>query len=122
MKTKLILILFALLANVDFCLADDDNGLPIDIEPNTGLPTGPHRSPAYPDIYGVFNTITQTLTLTVNTEDVIEEINIYRNGVQIIADVNPVMTVYNLAAYGNGTFLVEVTTESGDTYIGSFSY
>lgn len=50
MKTKLFLILFALLANVDFCLADDGNGLPIDIEPNTGLPTGPHRSPAYPVI------------------------------------------------------------------------
>lgn len=43
MKTKLFLILFALLANVDFCLADDGNGLPIDIEPNTGLRTNNSR-------------------------------------------------------------------------------
>ena len=55
MKTKLFFILFALLSNINVCLADDGNGLPIDIEPGLGNPV-PHRSP----ICGVFNTITQT--------------------------------------------------------------
>lgn len=118
MKTKLFFILFALLSNINVCLADGGNGMPIDVEPLSGLPTGPHRSP----IYGVFNTITQTLTLTVNTDDTVEEVNIYKDGVLIVSDQEPMVTIYDLSSYGTGAFQVAVVTESGTTYIGSFTY
>lgn len=117
MKTKLIILLFALLSGTGICIAGDGNGLPIDVEPSSGNQI-PHRSL----IFGVFNTITQTLTLTANTDDTVEEVNIYKDGVLIVSDQEPLVTVYNLSSYGNGTYSVEVVLESGNTYTGSFSY
>lgn len=116
MKTKLFFILFALLSNINVCLADDGNGLPIEMEPNNNNQL-PHRSP----ICGVFNTITQTLTLTVNTDDTVEEVNIYKDGVLIVSDQEPTITVYDLSTYGTGTYQVVVVTESGTIYSGGFT-
>lgn len=118
MKTKLLFLLIALLSYVNLCMAEDNNGLPISVEPSLGNPR-PHRSAIY-GIYGVYNTITQTLSLSVNEE--VEEINIYKDGVLIVSDYEPILTVYDLSAYGTGTYQVEVITENGIAYIGYFSY
>lgn len=119
---KLSLFILALLSSFNVCLAGDDFTLPIDIEPRPNVPLDPHRSPMCADVYGVFNTITQTLTITVNTDDTVAEVNIYKDGVLVVEDVNPVVTIYSLAVYGSGTYQVEVTTESGAVYTGSFYY
>lgn len=117
MKTKLIILLFALLSSTGTCIASDGNGLPIDVEPSSGNQI-PHRSL----IFGVFNTITQTLTLTANTDDAVEEVYIYKDGVLIVSDQEPMVTIYDLSFFGTGTYQVEVITESGTTYCGCFTY
>lgn len=121
MKTKLFSLVFALFLSTGTCIADDGNGLPIGIEPFGNPPKDPHRSFTEVTVYGVFNTISQTLTLTVNTDDSVEEVIIYKDGVLIFDDVAPVVTDYDLSTYGNGTYSVEVVLESGNTYIGLFT-
>lgn len=117
MKTKLFYLIIVLLSNAAVCLAEGGNVLSINKVPNSNNHL-PHRS----SLYGEFNTITQTLTLTANTDDTVEEVNIYKDGVLIVSDQEPLVTVYNLSSYGNGTYSVEVVLESGNTYTGSFSY
>ena len=70
----------------------------------------------------VFNTITQTLTLTANTDDAVEEVYIYKDCVLIVSDQEPMVTIYDLSFFGTGTYQVEVITESGTTYCGCFTY
>lgn len=118
MKTKLLFLLIVLLSNVNVCMAEGGNELPIIKEPKTNNEM-PHRSHAY-SVFGVFNTITQTLSLSINEK--VEEINIYKDGVLIVSEYEPILTVYDLSAYGTGTYLVEVITESGIPYLGYFSY
>ena len=122
MKTKLLFLLIALLSNVNLCMAEGGNELPIIKEPKTNNEM-PHRSHVY-SVFGVFNTITQTLLLNVSEEADVSEVSIIKDGVLIISEEVssevPGMIMFDLSAYGTGTYQVEVITESGATYIGCF--
>jgi len=121
-KTFFLFISMLFVCNIS-CLADDGGGLPIDIIPSTNG-NGPHRAPTNATVSGVFNTITQTLLLNIGEEADVSEVTIIKDGVLIISeDVSsevPGMIMFDLSAYGTGTYQVEVITESGATYIGCF--
>lgn len=126
MRVKTFFLFIVLLFVCNFsCFADGGGGLPIDIIPTTNG-NGPRRAPTGATVSGVFNTITQTLLLNVSEESHASEVTIIKDGVLIISeDVSsevPGMIMFDLSAYGTGTYQVEVITESGITYIGYFSY
>ena len=61
------------------------------------------------------------MTLTVNTDDTVEEVNVYKDGVLVISDHEPMITIYDLSSYGTGAYQVAVVTESGTIYSGGFT-
>ena len=125
-KTFFLFIALLFVCNIS-CKADGGGGFPIDIVPQTDNGNhGPRRAPANASISGVFNIITQTLLLNVSEEADVREVTIIKDGVLIISEnvssEVPGMIMFDLSAYGTGTYQVEVRTESGITYIGYFSY
>ena len=90
------------------------------------LPTDIWRSPsqnAYA-INAIFYSDSEFLHIYFQEDIGYGSIAIYRNGNEIVND-NPQMNYgnivsYNLSEYGNGEYVIVITTNDGDIYIGAF--
>lgn len=90
------------------------------------FPTDIWRSPsqnAYA-INAIFYSDSEFLHISFQEDLGYGSIAIYRNGNEIVND-NPQMNYgnivsYNLSEYGNGEYVIVITTNDGDIYIGAF--
>lgn len=116
MKLNFILILLTMLLYSNTSKADDPD-IPVIPFPQTDQ--YPHRAPTYQDIYAIYNWNNLTLSLIVSPDIEVTSVEIYQNGVQIIADSIPTL-LYALSSYGSGEYTIQVTTDIEITYIGHF--
>lgn len=117
MKLKFILMLLTMLLYSNTSKADDPD-IPVIPFPHTGQ--DPHRAPVYQDVYALYNWNDLTLSLIVSPEIEVASVEIYQNGVQIIADSIPTL-LYALSSYGSGEYTIQVTTITGIIYLGYFN-
>ena len=80
-----------------------------------------HRSPIQYDIYAIFDTTVNTLSLIVSPDIEISVVEIFKDGVLIISDNIPTL-YYMLSFYGSGTYCIALTTNDGTTYTGNFYF
>ena len=118
-----LLFLFCLLTSSSAISRADGGGptIPVIIVPdNDDNKDKPHHAPIHADVYAVFDTTLSTLSISVSSIIVVNNIGIYKNGELIINDTLPTF-YYDLSFYGSGEYTIILNTNSGIIYTGLFS-
>lgn len=94
------------------------------IDPDGPLP-GPYLAPIHQDVYGVVSQTTQSISISVAPDIIIDRVRIYRNGLLAVSDDTPIpindTLLYNLSAFGNGTYSILLEADDGAIYQGYFT-
>ena len=118
-----LLFLFCLLTSSPVVSRADGGGpsIPVIINPDSDNDKDkPQHAPVHSDVYAVFDTTISTLSISVSSSIVVNNIEIYKDGYLIISDTIPTL-YYDLSSYGNGDYTIILNTNSGITYTGLFS-
>lgn len=130
MKKKIfaILVMASLAFNVCSATLGSINYFTVSVDgSDMSFPTQPSgRGPAQNeyDIYAVYNSAYDTLYISFQEKLGYSSIVLYRNGNEIIYDNSHMnygdVISYDLSEYGNGEYVIVITTNDGDIYIGAF--
>ena len=130
MKKKIfaILVMASLAFNVCSATLGSINYFTVSVDgSDMSFPTQPSgRGPAQNeyDIYAVYNSAYDTLYISFQEKLGYSSIVLYRNGNEIIYDNSHMnygdVISYDLSEYGNGKYVIVITTNDGDIYIGAF--
>lgn len=85
----------------------------------------PHHAPIHQDVYGVVNQTTQSVSVSVAPDIIIDRVRIYRNGLLAVSDDTPTpiddTLYYNLSTLGSGTYSILLEADDGAIYQGYFT-
>jgi len=128
MKKKIFAILFmaSLAFNVCSATLGSINYFTVSVDgSDMSFPAQPSgRGPAQNiyDVYAVYNSGYETLCISFQEELGCGSIILYRNGNEIIYDNTQMnygdVISYDLSEYGNGEYVIVITTNNGEIYIG----
>jgi hypothetical protein len=94
------------------------------IDPDGPLP-GPYHAPIQQDVYGVVSQTTQSISISVAQDIIIDRVRIYRNGQLAVSDDTPTpinnTLYYNLSAIGSGFYSILLEADDGTIYQGYFT-
>lgn len=85
----------------------------------------PHLAPIHQDVYGVVSQTTQSISISIASDIVIDRVRIYRNGLLTVSDDTPTpiddTLYYNLSTLGSGTYSILLEADDGAIYQGYFT-
>ena len=94
------------------------------IDPDGPLP-GPYLAPIHQDVYGVVSQTTQSISIFVAPNILIDCVRIYRNGLLAVSDdtLTPIdyTLYYNLSTLGSGSYSILLEADDGTIYQGYFT-
>lgn len=126
-KLFILTLLFVFAASADAHQNNVLRGDTIDIiiiDPDGTLP-GPYHAPIQQVVYGVVSQTTQSISITVAQDIIIDRVRIYRNGQLAVSDDAPTpindTLYYNLSAIGSGFYSILLEADDGTIYQGYFT-
>lgn len=125
-KIAMLLMVVASLMVSNECKAQqpDTLNIPIFYPLPDAPPPPPDKSPVHSGVWGSV-AASQLLTMWISNEIVIVEVRVHLNGMLIVTDDAPVLLndtlCYDLSAFGNGTYTVELYADDQTVYIGQFN-
>jgi hypothetical protein len=126
-KLFILTLLFVFAASADAHQNNVLRGDTIDIiiiDPD-GPDLKPHHAPIHQDVYGVVSQTTQSISITVAQDIIIDRVRIYRNGQLAVSDDAPTpindTLYYNLSAIGSGFYSILLEADDGTIYQGYFT-
>lgn len=85
----------------------------------------PHHVPIHQDVYGVVSQTTQSISISIAPDIIIDRVRIYRNGLLAVSDDTPTpindTLFYNLSVLGSGTYSILLEADNGTIYQGYFT-
>lgn len=85
----------------------------------------PHLAPIHQDVYGIVSQTTQSISISVASDIVIDRVRIYRNGLLAVSDDTPTpiddTLYYNLSSLGSGSYFILLEADDGAIYQGIFT-
>lgn len=85
----------------------------------------PHHAPIQQDVYGVVSQTTQSISISVAQDIIIDRVRIYRNGQLAVSDDTPTpinnTLYYNLSTIGSGFYSILLEADDGTIYQGYFT-
>ena len=125
LKISMLLIVASLMVSTE-CKAQqpDTLNIPIFYPLPDAPPPPPDKSPIHSDVWGTVASC-QLLTMCISNEIYTVEVRVYLNGTLIVTDEAPVLLnnnlSYDLSAFGNGAYTVELYADDQTVYIGQFN-
>lgn len=85
----------------------------------------PHLAPIHQDVYGIVSQTTQSISISVAPDIIIDRVRIYRNGLLAVSDDTPTpiddTLYYNLSSLGSGSYFILLEADDGAIYQGFFT-
>ena len=85
----------------------------------------PHLAPIHQDVYGVVSQTTQSISISIASDIVIDRVRIYRNGLLTVSDDTPApindTLYYNLSTLWSGSYSILLEADDGAIYQGYFT-
>lgn len=85
----------------------------------------PHLAPIHQDVYGIVSQTTQSISISVAPDIIIDRVRIYRNGLLAVSDDTPTpiddTLYYNLSSLGSGSYFILLEADDGAIYQGYFT-